>query len=247
WSSHSAIETLNLFCTRALIVRSTLRLPFSEWLSWRSSSRRRTPTTMMVSARASGRAFRGLRALPRGRRETAGHLLDLVRLDDVADLHVLVPFERHAAFVPARDLARVVLEALEGPDATVVHDDVVAQEPRLRAAHDLPVGDEAPGHLTDPGDVERLPHLGTPEHLLLERRLEEAFERVAHVVQRLVDDAVRADVDAFPLRERRRLRLGSDVEAEDDRVRRRGEQHVRLGDAADRAVEDVHPHVVRRE
>ena len=77
--------------------------------------------------------------------------------------------------------------------------------------------------------------------------LEQALERVAHVVQGLVDDGVEPDVDALALGQRGGLRLGAHVEADDDGVRRRGEQHVGLGDAADRAVQHVQAHVVRRE
>src|SRR5712691_9249211 len=128
-------------------------------------------------------AFGLLGALPGRRGQATRHLLDLVGLDDIADLHVLVALERRAALVAARHLACVLFEALEAADAPVVDDDVVAQEPRPRTAHDLAVADEAARHLADAGDVERLPHLGPAEDLLLQRRLEEALERVAHVVQ----------------------------------------------------------------
>src|SRR2546426_478122 len=150
WSSHSAIDTLNLFCTRALIIRSTLRLPLSEWFSGSKSSSRSTPTTMARPPGTSGsRRCRRL-ALARCRREAPRHLLDLVRLDDVADLHVL-----------------------------------------------------------------------------------EALERVPYIVHRLVDHRVEADVHAFAFGQRCCLRFRANVEADDDRVRRGGEQHVGLGDAAD--------------
>ena len=41
------------------------------------------------------------------------HFFHAVALDDVADAHVLVVLEGHAAFLARRDLADVVLEALE--------------------------------------------------------------------------------------------------------------------------------------
>src|SRR4029077_8496268 len=41
------------------------------------------------------------------------HALPPVALDDVADLHVVIILEGHAAFLAGHDLARVVLEPLE--------------------------------------------------------------------------------------------------------------------------------------
>src|SRR5438552_14744237 len=195
WSSHSAIDTLNWFCTRALIVRSTLRFPLSEWFSGSQSSSRSTPTTMAGPPGASGSGRRRGLALARGRREAPGHLLDLVRLDDVAHLDVLEALEREAALVAAGHLARVFLEPLEAPDPPVVHDDVVAQQAGLGAAHDLPVAHRAASNLADARDHEDLTHLGPAEHLLVQRRLEQALERVSHVVHRPVDHRVEPDVD----------------------------------------------------
>ena len=60
-----------------------------------------------------------------------------------------------------------------------------------------------------------------------------------HVVDRLVDDVVVAQVDAVGLRLGGRLRLGLHVEAEHDRVGRRGQHDVALVDGADRAVDDL--------
>src|SRR5438093_12684489 len=141
------------------MVLSTLRLPLSEWFSGSSSSSRSTPTTICIprsrsrsnprsrsrciphargaAPRPSGRPLGRLRALGCSGCEPAGHLLHLVGLDHVAHLHVLVPVERHAALVAARDLAHVLLEALETRDPPVVHDHVVAQEARLGAARAL--------------------------------------------------------------------------------------------------------------
>ena len=124
---------------------------------------------------------------------------------------------------------------------------MVTQEARLGATDDLAVRDGAARDLTDPRDGEDLPDLRTAEHLLVECRLEKAFERVAHVVHRLVDHRVEPDVDTLALGEPRRLGLRAHVEADDDRVRGGREQHVGLGDPADRAMEDGEPHVVRRQ
>src|SRR5262249_56400269 len=123
-----------------------------------------------------------------------------------------------AGSIVAGDLAHALLEAPELANAPVVHDDVVAQKARPRATDHLAVGDEAAGDRTDAGDVEHLTNLDPAEDLLLQGRLEEAFERIADVVHRVVDDRVEADVDPFPLGERGGLGLPAPREAADHRV-----------------------------
>src|SRR5262249_49893146 len=191
------------------------------------------------------RALPDLTALGAAGREAPRDLLDLVRLDDVADLHVLEVLESDPALVAAGHLADVLLEAAQAADATLVNHHVVAQQADLAAAEHLPLGDEAARDDTLARHGERLAHLDAAEALLLPRRLEQSLQRVAQVVQRVVDDRVEADVDAFAFRQRGRLGLRPDVEADHDRVRRRRQEDVRLVDAADRPVDDVEPHVLR--
>ena len=69
---------------------------------------------------------------------------------------------------------------------------------------------------------------------------EHADERLLDVLGELVDDAVRAHVDALALGESARLGVRADVEADHDRVRGRREHDVALGDGADARVDDVH-------
>ena len=68
----------------------------------------------------------------------SGDLLDLVRLDDVADLDVLVPVEADAALEALLDLGDVVLEAAQRADLALVDDAVVAQQPQLRVRGIVP-------------------------------------------------------------------------------------------------------------
>ena len=53
-----------------------------------------------------------------------------------------------------------------------------------------------------------------------------------------------ADVDLFALGELLRVAVGPHVEADDDGVRRRRQQHVRLVDGADARVNDLDPHAI---
>ena len=54
-----------------------------------------------------------------------------------------------------------------------------------------------------------------------------------------VDHRVEADVDLFALRHVGRVAVGPHVEPDDDRVRRRGQQHVGLVDRADAGPDDA--------
>src|SRR3546814_1702707 len=53
-------------------------------------------------------------------------------------------------------------------------------------------------------------------------------------------------VDIVPPRQLARLRIGADVEADDEAVRGAGQRHVRLGDAADRRMQHADLRLVGR-
>ncbi len=74
---------------------------------------------------------------------------------------------------------------------------------------------------------------------LLDDRFEQALHRFLDLVLQLVNDGVQADVHFFLIGDFGGLALGAHVEADDDGVRRRGEQHVGLGDGAHARVQQL--------
>src|SRR5262245_63904242 len=94
-----------------------------------------------------------------GLSERALDLLDLEALDHIALPHVLIAFEGHAAFLARYHLAHLVLEALERRELALMHDDVVADQPDLRAALDLALGHAAARHLAHLRDGEHFEDL----------------------------------------------------------------------------------------
>ena len=106
-----------------------------------------------------------------------------------------------------------------------------------------PDDDHAAGDRAEPGDLEQRAHLGLPEDLLGRDRGEHPDERLLDVLRELVDDAVRADVDALALGELARLAARPHVEADHERVRGGCEVDVVLGDPADAGVDDVDPNL----
>ena len=141
-------------------------------------------------------------ARPQPRLERPRDLLDAEALDDVAGAHVLVVLEGHAAFLAGRDLAHLVLEALQRLELAFVDDDVVAEQADIGAALDDAFGDPAAGDLADLRDLEDLQDLGVAEEGLAPLGREHARHRRLHIVDEVVDDVVVADLDAVGLRQR---------------------------------------------
>src|SRR4051794_36002992 len=148
-----------------------------------------------------------------------------------------------AALEALLDLAHVVLEALERVDRRRVDHRAVPDHAHLRAAAQHAVRDHAPGDRAGPRGLERLAHLGLADRLLRLDGREHSDERLLDVLGELIDDAVGADLDALALGERARLGIRTDVEADDHRVRGRGEHDVALRDPAHALVDDVHAHL----
>src|SRR5919202_4102537 len=183
--------------------------------------------------------LRAIAAAGPGSGQRALDLAGLVGLQHVALLDVLEVRQHDAALEAGRDLAHVVVEALERVDRRVVDDRAVAHDADLRPAADRAVGDHAAGDRADARGAEGGAHLGGADGLLDLLGLQHALHRVAQVVERLVDDRVRPDLDALALGRGARVADRADVEAEDHRVRRGGEHDVGLADAADTAAHDV--------
>lgn len=87
------------------------------------------------------------------------------------------------------------------------------------------------------GDLEDLADFGVAQDLLAELRSEHALGGLLEIVHDVVDDLVGTDLDALLLGEAAGLAGRNDVEADDDRLGRVGQEHVALGDAADRGLE----------
>src|SRR5688572_1317827 len=222
WStSATAAPTLRM---RSLIRFRIDRFSFSECTCGRCSSTRTEATYTETSAVLV---------------ERAGQLLELVGLDEVVHLQRIVALEPDAALEALLDLADVVLEALERGDAPVPDHVVVADQAHLRGALDRARHDVAAGDRAGLRQGEDVAHLGRAGDRLLDLRLEHAGERLLQVVDRLVDDLVEADVDLLLVRQLARLRIRPHVEADDDRVRGRRQQHVGLGDLAHALADDA--------
>src|SRR5690606_21278665 len=173
-------------------------------------------------------------------------LLHLVRLDDVADLDVVVVTEADTALESFADLGDVILDPAQRRDVEVLghHDPVPDQPGRGVAPHDT-TGHHAPGDVADPRGAEHFADLGGPERALLVLRLEHALERGLDLLDGGVDDRVVPDLDAFALGQLiDRAALRTDVEPDDDAAVDRGEVDVVGRDGTDASVNDLQIHLV---
>ena len=102
----------------------------------------------------------------------------------------------------------------------------------------------AAGDLADARHREHLAHLGLARDDLFELRLEQTDECVVDVVEHVVDDLVEAHLDAFALGHLAGLAVGTNVEADDRRVRDGREVEIGLGDTADPAEHERQPYFV---
>src|SRR5690606_25941415 len=198
---------------------------------------------------------RGMRRSGPGTEETIGsgrsvdlarHLDALVALDLVAYLDVIIVPDANAAFRTGPDLVHVVLEAPERLQLAFEDDDVVAQHANRVVAPDVALGDDAARDVAELRRHEDLLHLGQADDVLPDLRCEQAAHRRLHVVDRLVDDAVVANVHARFLDRVPRRVVRAHVEPDDRGLGRRRQRGVRLGDAADAGGDHLDLHLVGR-
>src|SRR5437763_4634862 len=170
----------------------------------------------------------------------AGLFPHLVRLDDVADLDVVVVAERQTALEALADLGGVLFEPLERGDGDVLgHHRPVAQQPGLGVAPEETRPDDAAGDVADLGRTEHLADLRGAQLGLLVLRLEHALEGRLDLLDGLVDNRVVPDLHGLAVGVLPDLALGPHVEPDDDRVRRAGQVDIVLGDATDTTVDDL--------
>ena len=89
------------------------------------------------------------------------------------------------------------------------------------------------------GEIEHVLDLGVADDALARLGVEQAGHGFLHLVDELVDDGEELDLHALALGGGGGGALDLDVEADDDGIRRAGEQDVRLRDGADGGMDDI--------
>src|SRR5215813_1829389 len=200
--STSAMDTLKVFLTRSLILRTTLRLPLRLSLPGMRRSIVQTPTIMRS-------AWHG---------QFLGDLFAHEGLDDIAALDIREALKANAAFIAAAHLMHVFFKATQRGDPSLVDHDVIAQQPALGIAGDGAFGDVAASDDAHAGDIERLAHLGPAHDTFRHLWLEETFQRRPDIGDQVIDDRIQPDIHDFAFCQLARLRGRAHVKADDDGV-----------------------------
>ena len=167
------------------------------------------------------------------------HLLDDIGFDDVIDLIIPEIPQGNPALESGLDLAHVILHPLQGADGGFVNHLPAPHQMSVGSADNLPLQNRASGHHADPGDIEDLTDLGAPRQLFLVDRIEEPLHGFANVIDGVVDDVVKPDIDLLLLRQGLGFRFGLDVEPEDDGLGGRSQHAVGLIDRPHRTVQEI--------
>src|SRR5690625_4917380 len=161
-------------------------------------------------------------------------------IDDFYPLSLQDALPIYTALVSLANLSDVVLKATERFNREVVtNHNALTQNARLGVAADFA---RAHDRTRDVAELRRAEDLadfrGTGLHLFI-FRLEHALKGCFNILDRLVDDRVVADVDAFAIGQFVDPLGGTHVKADDDGVVDRGEVDVVLRDRTDTAVDDA--------
>src|SRR6266404_9466916 len=167
-----------------------------------------------------------------------GHRLELITLDDVAHVIFAEIAELDTAFQSGANFLHVVLEPAQGRNSAVVDRLAFACDARASGARDSAVGHQTTGDDAS-AQFENLFDLGVAEHGFAELRLEHTRHRVLDLVDQLVNDAVKLDLNAFALRGRDRHVFDFDVKSDDDSVRGARQQNIRFRNRPDCCVDNV--------
>src|SRR5690606_32745882 len=156
----------------------------STTVSGRSPGTVESPRSRSQALTPKASAARAVRIIRRmSASERALHNFDVEALDDIALLDVLELAEAHAAFLTHLHLVHLFLEALQGGERShFLNDNVVAQNPDLRALPDNALGDLHARNLADLGNVEHLQNLGVAEEGFARMRRQHAGHDALNVV-----------------------------------------------------------------
>src|SRR5258708_10876848 len=155
-----------------------------------------------------------------------GYSLGYEGFNRVADLDVAVVGDRNTALHAVGNLAGIILKAAQRAHLAFEHLHVVAQQADFGIALDQAIADAATSDCANLRDAEDIQHFGAALVILLDRRFEQAAHGALDLILQFVNDRVQADIHFLLLGDLLRLALRTHIEANDDRVRRRGQQYI---------------------
>src|SRR5581483_11261203 len=211
------------FRTRGSLTSREMTSAKTRWIS--ASIRLRRESAMLIQLLKGSRDF------------SASEALDLV-----AGANILVVLHADTALGAGANFVHVILEATQRFQRPFENDDVVAQDTDRVVPANEAFGHQAARNHTELARPEDIAHLRDADDRFLDLRLQHAGHHRLHVVDGFVNDAVVTNFDARFLQRVACTGVGTDVKADDQSLRSRGELHVRNRDSAQAAGNDLDLH-----
>ena len=149
---------------------------------------------------------------------SAFNLFHRVGFYNIAFVNIVEVLNAYAAFITGSNLADIVLEPAQRCNLTFMNNHAVANNANLRIALNLAVLNVCTRNRADGADLERVSDAYCTQMHFFEYGLEHTLHSVFNIFNRLINDAVGADIDLFLLRKIARSAVGTDIEADYDRV-----------------------------
>src|SRR5581483_11572939 len=167
-------------------------------------------------------------------------------LNHIAGFDVAVIRDRDTALHAVGDLFGIVLEAAQRSDLAFEDDHVISQQANFGVPLDGAIAHATTGNRANFRNAEGFENFGASLIGLFERWFKKTAHGALDLILQLVNDRVQADIDFFLLRQFLRFALRANVEADDDRIRSRCEQHVGFGNGADARSQQLQANLVVR-
>src|SRR5699024_4511344 len=140
-------------------------------------------------------------------------------------------------------LFNIIFKPLEGINLAVINDHTIADYAHRIIAIDLAVGYITAGNGSYAGNFEYFTHFSVTIQLLAYLRRKHAFHGVFYLINGVIDDAKESDIDLFLFGYRTCIDGWPYLEANNNGVRGRSQQHIRFGDSSRAGMNDIHRHL----
>src|SRR5690606_7947121 len=162
-----------------------------------------------------------------------------VTFDDVFHLNVVEVFDGNTAFVTCFDLSDIVFKSLQLVDLTVMDNNPVPNDTDFVFPGNKTIGDITSGYCSHLRDLKDLSHLDISSDNLFKGWFEHPFDSVLNLVDGIIDDGVMPDLNFFLFRHFLGISRRSNLEAQDDSVRGRSQEHIRFRNLTDTFMDDI--------
>src|SRR5690606_31493046 len=170
-----------------------------------------------------------------------------VSFHNISDLYVVKTIYIQTTLISLRHFLDIVLEAFQRSQFSSMDDDTVPYDTDIVVAVDFSVQHHTSRDCTDFRNLECLPYLDLGHDLLFKLGCQHTFHRRFDLFDSIVDDGVKTYIDLLILRKFSSTLCRSDLESDDDRVRSRCQQYIRLGYCSYRLMNDIDLDLVCRQ